>query len=132
MYDYERYDYEGYDYSPYDDVASKKERTWAMLCHLSAFSVYIGIPLGNILGPLIMWLLKKDESYFIDRQGREAINFHLSMSIYCFFAGVFSVILIGIPFLIALIISSFVLTIIAAVKANDGFPYRYPMTIRFL
>jgi hypothetical protein len=124
MYDYysSEYDY----YAP-----SKDERMWAMLCHLSAMSVYIGIPFGNILGPLVVWLLKRDESSFVDEHGKEAINFHISMSIYVFFASILCVILIGIPILFALIISSFVFMVIAAVRANDGNAYQYPMTMRF-
>jgi len=124
MYDYDDW---GYDYAPTSD-----ERKWAMLCHLSALSVYIGIPFGNVLGPLVIWLLKRDESSYVDEQGREAINFHMSMMIYVIVATMFSFIIIGIPFLIALFISSIVFSIIAAVKASDGVAYRYPMTIRLL
>lgn len=124
MYDY----YESrYDYAPTSD-----ERRWAMLCRLSALSVYIGIPFGNLLGPLIVWLLKRDESSYVDEQGREAINFHTSMTIYVIVASLLSVILIGIPILIALVICSIAFSIVAAVKASDGVPYRYPMTIRLL
>jgi len=125
---YDDYYSSGYDYY----APTKDERTWAMLCHLSAMSVYIGIPFGNILGPLVVWLLKRDESSFVNEHGKEAINFHISMSIYVFVAGLLCVILIGVPILFALIISSFVFMVIAAVRANDGNSYQYPMTMRFL
>ena len=124
MYDY--YD-SFYDYAP-----TRNERKWAMLCHLSAFSVYVGVPFGNILGPLVIWLVKRDESPFVDEQGKEAINFHLSMTIYGFVAAILCVILIGFPMLFALWISSLVLVVIAAVKSNDGHWYQYPITMRLL
>ncbi len=126
MYEDDLYD-DDYFYAP-----TRDERKWAMLCHLSALSAYIGVPFGNILGPLIVWLIKRDESPFVDEHGREAINFHTSMAIYVIIASVLCVILIGIPMLLALIIMSFVCIIIAAVRASDGQPYRYPMTIRLL
>ena len=127
MYDYDYESEYGYESGP-----TKDERMWAMLCHLSAFVGLLGIPFGHILGPLIIWLLKRDESPYVDAHGRESLNFQTSMTIYLLIAGFFSVFLIGIPFLIALFIAGFVLVVIAAVKANDGQYYRYPMTIRLL
>ena len=64
--------------SNYDD----KERTWAMLCHLSALIVLLGIPFGNILGPFIVWLFKKNRFPRIDKQGKESMNFQIAMSVY--------------------------------------------------
>ncbi len=126
MYEDDLYD-DDYYYAP-----TAEERKWAMLCHLSALSVYIGLPFGNILGPLIVWLIKRDDSPFVDEHGREAINFHISMAIYVVIATVLCVILIGIPILLALVIASFVCIIIATVRASDGRSYQYPMTIRLL
>jgi len=113
------------------EAASKDERLWAMLCHLSVLSGYV-IPFGHILGPLIIWLIKKNESPFVDANGKEALNFQFSMTIYIFVAGLLCLILIGIPILFGLIIADLVFLIIAAVKANGGESYRYPITIRFL
>lgn len=116
----------------YYDMPSRDARMWAMICHLSALSGLIGVPFGHILGPLIVWLMKRDESRFIDAHGREALNFQTSMTIYGIIAGILCVILIGIPILLGLIIANLVFVIVAAVKANDGDYYRYPITIRFL
>ena len=110
---------------------SKDERTWAMLCHISTFCGMI-IPFGNILVPLIIWLIKKDELPFVDDQGKEVLNFQISMVIYMIIAGILCIILIGIPILIGIIIFDFITTIIATVNANDGKYYRYPITIHFI
>ena len=66
----------------------KNVTTWAMLCHLSALSTYIGVPFGHIILPLIIWLIKKDASPFIDEQGKESLNFQISMTIYGIIAGI--------------------------------------------
>lgn len=102
------------------------------MCHLGALAAFIGIPFGHIIGPLVFWLLKKNEHAFVDNQGKESLNFQISMTIYCCIAFPFIFILIGIPLLIALAITDLVLVIIAAVKASNGIAYRYPITIRFL
>jgi len=111
---------------------SRDERLWAMFTHLSALSLFIGIPLGNILGPLILWLIKKEEYPFVRDQGKEALNFQISMLIYMDISGILALILIGIPLLITLVIVDVVYTIIAAINASDGNAYRYPLTIRFI
>jgi uncharacterized Tic20 family protein len=108
----------------------KQSRMWGMLCHLSALAGLV-IPFGNVLGPLVVWLTKKNEFSFVDDQGKESLNFQISLSIYMAVAAVLSLLLIGIPLLIALGIGGLVLTVIGAVNANDGKTYRYPMTIRF-
>jgi uncharacterized Tic20 family protein len=107
------------------------ERMWGMLCHLSTFAGYL-VPFGNILGPLVVWLVKKDEFSFVDDQGKEALNFQISITIYSVVSGVLILALIGIPLLIAVIIFSVVMTVIAAIKANGGEYYRYPLTIRLV
>lgn len=107
------------------------ECMWAMLCHLTALSGYIGVPFGNIVGPLVVWLIKKDEMPLVDDQGKESLNFQISVLIYAVVSGLAILILIGIVLLPAVLIFSIVMTIIAAVKANSGEVYRYPLTIRF-
>lgn len=109
----------------------RDENMWAMLCHISAFTVFF-IPFGNIISPLIIWLIKKDEFPFVDDQGKEALNFQITLTIYVIAASILSIVLVGIPLLIGFLIYGFVVTIIAAIKANDGEQYRYPMTIRFI
>ena len=110
---------------------SKDERTWAMLCHFSAFSGLI-FPFGNFLAPLIIWLIKKEEMPFIEDQGKEVLNFQISMTIYLLISGLLCIILIGIPIVIGLVIFCFIITIIAAISANDGTPYRYPINLRLI
>ncbi|MCZ7601787.1 MAG: DUF4870 domain-containing protein [Melioribacteraceae bacterium] len=110
---------------------SKDERMWGMFCHISAFAFFI-FPFGNIIGPLVVWLIKKDVYPFVDEQGKESLNFQISVSIYAFAALLLSIILIGIPILIALFFFDFILVVVAAVKANDGFNYKYPLSIQLI
>lgn len=108
-----------------------QEKTWAMLCHLSALAGFI-FPLGNIIGPLVVWLIKKDESEFVDDQGKESLNFQISFTIYCIIAAFLVFFIIGIFLLVALGVLFLVLVIIATVKANSGEKFRYPLSIRFI
>ena len=103
-----------------------------MLCHLSALAGYTAIPMGNILGPLVVWQIKKDQSPFVDDQGREALNFQISMTIYIAVAALSICIGIGIVALPVVGILGLVFTIIAGIKANQGESYRYPLTIRMV
>ena len=109
--------------------ASSDERTWAMLCHLSTFAGLIGVPFGHILGPLIAWMIKRDEYPLVDDQGREALNFQISMTIYSLIC---AVLIITIPLIFVLLVFDIVVTIMAALRANKGEYYRYPMTIRLI
>ncbi|MBC8469937.1 MAG: DUF4870 domain-containing protein [Planctomycetes bacterium] len=105
---------------------------WAMICHLSGLAGIILPASGNIVAPLIIWQIKKDNNPFIDEQGKEAVNFQISMSIYLIASIILSFICIGVPLIIATIIVFFVFLLIAAVKANNGYHYRYPLTMRFI
>ena len=110
---------------------SAEEKQWAMFAHLSALSGYV-IPFGWLIGPLVVWLIKKDEMPFVDDQGKESVNFQISMLIYLTISGVLWCVFIGVVLLPALLIAQIVFVIIAAVKANQGESYRYPLTIRFI
>lgn len=114
-----------------DPVADSQERTWAMLCHLAAFGGFVA-PLGNIFAPLVVWLVKKDAYPLVDDQGKESVNFQISISLYVLVSAIFSIVLIGLPFLIAALVFGIVGAIVGAVRANEGERYRYPLTIRFL
>ena len=111
---------------------SKDARMWAMLSHISAFAVFVIPFVGHILGPLLIWILKKEEFPFVDDQGKEALNFQISITIYGLISGIFVFILIGIPILIVLGIFALVMVVIAAISAFDGKAYRYPLTIRLI
>jgi len=115
-----------------DRTDEKSQRTWAMLAHLLALSGFIGVPFGNILGPLVIWLVKKNEMTFVDEQGSESLNFQISMTLYALICVPLMFIIIGIPLIIIVALMAFIFPIIAAVKANDGVHYRYPLTIRFV
>ncbi len=102
-----------------------------MFTHLSAFTVYF-TAIGGVVGPLVMWLIKKGEYPFVDEQGKEALNFQISIVIYAVVSAVLTLILIGIVLLIAVGILNIVCIILAAVKAQNGEHYRYPLSIRFI
>lgn len=107
-------------------------RTWALLCHLSGLLIFGGLPFGNIIGPLAVWLLGREESALVDDQGREALNFQLSMMVYGLVASALVLVLIGLPLLFLLVALDVVLVTMAAVRAGNGELYRYPITIRFV
>ncbi len=107
-------------------------RTWCALCHASALlGVFLHFP-GHVLAPLVVWLMKRDESPEIDAHGKEALNFQISMLIYNAVAAVFCLVLIGFLLLPLLWVLNAIFVIIAAIQASDGKFYRYPMTIRFI
>ncbi len=109
-----------------------KERLWGMLCHLSALLPFFGVPFGNVLGPLIVWLIMKNNYHFVDEQGKESLNFQISLLIYGIIAGILIIVVVGILLLLGLFIMYVVLVVIASIKASNGEPYRYPFTIRFI
>jgi len=112
-------------------VENPQEKTMAMLCHLLALAGLV-IPFGNILGPLIVWLMKKDTSELVNDQGKESLNFQISFTIYGFVAAILSLIVIGIPIAIALVVFWAVMVIMASIKANEGQRYRYPLNLRLI
>ncbi len=114
------------------EPTERESRLYGMLCHLLALAGFIGIPFGNILGPLVIWLIKKDMYPFVDDQGKESINFQISLTIYALVAGALTIIVIGIPLLVAVGIFGLVEIILAAIRANEGAPYRYPLSMKFL
>ena len=118
--------------SPSSTSTSSEVRTWSVLCHASALLGLFFHFFGHLLGPLIVWLIKRDLSPEIDANGKESLNFQISMLIYDVIAGILCFVLIGIPILIALWILNTVFVIIASVKTSNGETYRYPFTIRFL
>ncbi|MDQ2658942.1 MAG: DUF4870 domain-containing protein [Verrucomicrobiota bacterium] len=114
-------------------------RTWTVLCHASALAGFFIPAAGHLLGPLFVWLLKRDQAPEIDAAGKESLNFQLSMFLYTAVLGVVCFILlfvlIGIlllPLFAILYVLDTVLVIVASVKASEGTLYRYPLTIRFL
>ncbi|HMB01878.1 MAG TPA: DUF4870 domain-containing protein, partial [Spirochaetota bacterium] len=95
---------------------NNNDKTTAMFCHLSSLSVFLGVPFGNIIFPLVIWLLKKNESAFVDYNGKQVLNFQLSMLIYTVAAGILCFIIIGFVALFAILILEIVFTVIGSVK----------------
>jgi uncharacterized Tic20 family protein len=116
--------------------ASREERQWGTACHLSSLLVLTGVPLLNIVGPLVVWLLRKDRYAFVDDQGKEAMNFQISITLYVLIALALTLTVVlaplTLPLLVALAVFDIVMIVIATIKANDGVAYRYPLTLRLI
>ncbi|MCL6572829.1 MAG: DUF4870 domain-containing protein [Bacillus sp. (in: Bacteria)] len=104
-------------------MVKNEEKTLAAVLYVISF-------FAPIIGPLIIWLLKKDESSFVDYHGKEYFNFFISYSVYFFISGILTIVLIGFVGLAILGIMLFVFTIIAAIKAYEGNEYRFPLIFR--
>jgi uncharacterized protein len=113
-------------------TSSRDVRTWNVLCHATALAGFFVPWAGHILGPLIVWLAKRSDSPEIDENGKESLNFQISMLIYNVIAGVLCLVLIGFVILVILHFLNLVLVIVASVQASEGKFYRYPMTIRLI
>ena len=117
---------------PQVSQVSKDHQNWAMICHLSALAGFL-IPFGNILGPLVVWLIKRGEMPLVESNGKEAINFQITVSIAMLICIPLVFVLIGIPLMFAVGLGALILTIMAAVKVSNGeFDYKHPLTIRLL
>jgi uncharacterized Tic20 family protein len=120
--------------SPVEPIPSTSadERTWAMIAHFAALGAFIIPVIGGVLGPLIVWLAKREQSAFVADAAKEALNFNISVVL----AGVACVLLvfvfIGIPLSAALFVFWLVMTVIAGIKASEGVPYRYPVSLRLV
>jgi hypothetical protein len=112
-------------------LSEEEENKWAMWAHISTFSNAL-VPLGNFLGPIIIWQLKKNESEFVADQAKEALNFQISLIIYALISFLCIFIFIGVFMIIGLILFSLIIVIVAGVRANNGEYYRYPMCIRLI
>lgn len=112
-------------------LSDKDARNWAMGCHLSALLGFV-VPFGNIIGPLVIWLIKREESAFVDAQGKEALNFQITMTIAFVIGFVLIFVLIGFLVIFALMIFDLIMVIIATIKASEGADYRYPIALRLV
>jgi uncharacterized protein len=109
-------------------------RTWNMFCHLSALAGFVGVPLGNVLGPLVVWQIKKGEIPSVEVHGKAALNFQLTLLIAGMVVGAATVIgmffcgvgLLLVPVLILIGLAGIIFPIIAGIKANNGEDYKYP------
>lgn len=113
-------------------IPDSDARLWATLCHLAGLLMFVGIPFANLIGPLVIWLVKRDSSPYVDREGKEAVNFQISMTIYGVVSILLMFVLIGLGLFLLLAIANLVLCIIAGIKANEGAGYRYPLNLRLM
>ncbi|RST72982.1 DUF4870 domain-containing protein [Siminovitchia acidinfaciens] len=107
------------------DTISNNDRMLAMAIYVTSFFT-------TLIGPLLIWLLKKDESPFIDFHGKEYLNFIISYTVYSLVASILMVVLVGFILLPIIGIMAFVFTIIAAVKAYNGEIYHFPLVFRII
>ena len=117
--------------SPPPSSSSNDVKMWAMFCHLSALAGYL-IPFGNIIGPLVIWQMKKNEFPIVDDQGKEALNFQMSVAIAALVCFRLMFAVVGFFLLMAVGITNLVFIIIAGLRANQGEAYRYPFSLRLI
>ena len=114
-----------------DKAINKEVRQWAMLCHAAALLGCV-IPFANLAAVYVLWNSKKGLSPFIDEHGKESLNFQITTLIAVLIALPLVFVIVGFFLLFAIGIAYLVLTILAAIKANDGLPYRYPFALRLI
>lgn len=114
---------------------SRDARTWGMWCHLAGLAwmlVWLVPIIGGVVGALVVWQIKRDEDAFIDEQGKEALNFQISMLLYWAVAMALCLTCIGFVLVPIVAVLDVIFAIIAAIKAGQGQSYRYPLSIRFI
>jgi uncharacterized Tic20 family protein len=115
-----------------------QSRMWNMLCHLSALSGLI-VPFGNILGPLLIWQIKKHEIPSVEAHGKAALNFQITVALAVVVGGAAAMLLsffcVGfllLPVIIGIGLCGLIFAVIAGLKANEGQDYRYPYSFEFI
>jgi uncharacterized protein len=111
---------------------TENDRTWGMLAHLAALGGLIVPVVGNVVGPLLVWHSKRDQSAFVGEHALESLNFNISVSIGALVCGVLTLVFIGFLLGIALFVGWLALTLIAAIRASEGASYRYPFSLRLV
>jgi uncharacterized protein len=114
------------------EAPGRDERMWAMLCHLSAFAFFLLPPIGGVLGPLVVWMLKRENYPLVADQGREALNFQLTLLLSGVAAVALALLLVGFLLLLAIAVYGVVMVVVASIKASEGIPYRYPLSLRLV
>lgn len=111
---------------------SKNEQNMGMLCHLLALSGFLIPGVGNIVGPLVIWLMKKEAMPFVDSQGKESLNFQITITIAAIIGFILCFVFIGFLLLPVIAIFALVCVILASIETSNGKPYRYPFCIRLI
>jgi uncharacterized Tic20 family protein len=113
---------------------SKDAKMWGMFCHLGGLAMFLSVPFpfSHVIVPLILWLIKKDDFKYVDEQGKEALNFQISIAIAIIICIPLCFIVIGLFLLPVVAIFNFVMIIIASIETSNGNAYRYPLTLRIV
>jgi len=111
-------------------MPSKQERNWAMYMHFAQLLNML-FPFAGLVAVIVMWQIKKEESPYVDKEGKIILNWMLSYFIYGLIAFFLVYFGIGIVLLLLLKIAIFILAIIGGIKANDGQIWEYPLSIKF-
>jgi uncharacterized protein len=111
---------------------TSEAKNWAVLCHLSALFGFLGPGFGHLIGPVLVWLFKRHDHPFIDENGKESVNFQISITIYAVLISPTVCVAIGIPLLIALFVANVILVVLAAIRASNGELYHYPLCLRLI
>jgi uncharacterized Tic20 family protein len=112
-------------------VPNKEEQNWAIALHLSVFAGYI-VPLAGLVAPVAIWMTKREQSAYLDAQGKELINMLISVTIWAVPVALLCFVLVGVPLAIILGVYCVATPIVAAVKAANGESFHYPLTFRIL
>jgi hypothetical protein len=112
--------------------AGPEIRRWAAICHAIALVGFLANGIGFVLAPLVIWLIKRDEHPFLEEQGKEAVNFQITMLLAALISIPLCLVVIGVFMLIAVAVMLLVFPILAAVRASEGEHYLYPFAIRFI
>ena len=117
--------------TPLTSMSQPDERMWAMLTHLSSLTGIFTV-IGSLVGPLIVWQSQKEKSAFVDFHGKEAVNFNITIAIATAVSFLLFLVIIGVFLIWAVGLVWLIFTVIAAIKANNGERYHYPLTFRFI
>jgi uncharacterized protein len=115
-----------------DPSVTADERQWAMIAHFAALAAFIVPPIGGVLGPLVVWLVKREQSAFVAEAAKEAINFNIIVLLGACVCAMLVIVFIGILLGVALFGFWLVMTVVAGIKASEGVHYRYPVSLRIL
>ena len=106
-------------------LAEKDEKLFAALAHFLAI-------ISSFVGPLVIWMIKKDESPFVDDHGKEALNFQITLIIGYVISAMLTLLCIGYFMMMGLFVVNIIFCILAGIAANDGKAYRYPFALRLI
>jgi uncharacterized Tic20 family protein len=114
------------------NLDERDARRWATICHVSALVGFLANGIGFVLAPLVIWLIKRNDHPYIDEQGKEAVNFQITMFLAALISIPLCLVVIGVFLLIIIAVMLLVFPIIAGIRTSEGEHYLYPLAIRFI